>query len=80
MKLDKKVIEELKSPIVTTWNCIASDCDFVENNMDALEMCIDANRLATFADASADALIHNLCVEHGYANVLDFLDKHIKIY
>ena len=74
-KLDQTVIAELRAPIWVCWNYIASDCE-VDDNECAIELCIDANRLTTCAEApEAEALVSELIKEHGYNKVLKFLSK-----
>jgi hypothetical protein len=75
MQLDKAVVDQLRHPMWLVWNYIGSDC-MVDDNECAIEMCIDADRLTTCAEApEADKLIGELIKEHGYNKVLKFLSK-----
>jgi hypothetical protein len=86
MKLDKDFIKAVSGPIWTTWNYVspdAGDCD----NEEALELCLDADRMTMLAQSkreleehkAADALIDAAIKEHGYDAVMAFLDEHIKL-
>lgn len=80
MKLDQAVVDQLRNPMWKVWNYIGSDCiDLVDDNECAVEMCIDADRLTTCADApEADKLVGELIREHGYNKVLKFLSKNFR--
>ena len=80
MKLDNAVVDQLRHPIWLVWNYIGSDCiDSVDDNECAIEMCIDADRLTTCADApEADKLVGELVREHGYNKVLKFLSNNFR--
>lgn len=87
MKLDKAVVAMLESAILKTWSQIGYDAlQAIEeagermDNETAMEFCIDANRLLlNGGDKVADETVRDLCKEHGYAKVLKFLSKHIKL-
>jgi hypothetical protein len=87
MKLDKELIARLNTPMWNTWNAIghdvyacAEECGESLDNEEAVESCIDANRLwLNGDDKAADDLIHELCREHGYHVVLKFLTKHYQL-
>jgi hypothetical protein len=87
MKLDKELIARLNTPMWNTWDAIghdvyacAEECGETLGNEEAVESCIDANRLwLNGNDKAADDLIHELCKEHGYAKVLKFLAKHYQL-
>lgn len=73
--------KQLIADIQTVWQAIAHDClEFCEDNESAIEMCIDANRLATFANKSSDDEIQQLCKEFGYQTVLRQLSKSLTIF
>jgi hypothetical protein len=84
MELNKAVIERLSSPMLRTWNAIGYDiyqsyADMGEelDNEDAIESCIDANRIDTYGeDPKAGKLVSALITAHGYPKVLKFLSKH----
>lgn len=77
MQLNKEVIARLNTPMWATWNYIGHDViEFCEDNECAIEMCIDADRLASCAnDQGAQDLVRELIAEHGYNTVLKFLSK-----
>ena len=79
MALNKDTIAALKGPIYNTWGAISDDIDFDIDNAGAVELCVDANRLAKYGTKEADALFHALCQEHGYASVHKFLCRHIEL-
>jgi hypothetical protein len=81
MKLDQEFINRVKEPIYDVWQTIGPDADeFTEDNLEAIEACIDAGRLITEAeDKEAHDIIGELVAEHGYIKVLRFLGKHIHL-
>ena len=77
--LDTAVLKVIRPAMLATWNYIGSDveemCD--GDNEQAVEMCIDADRLLICGkDAAAHALVSALIAQHGYVKVLKFLEKH----
>ena len=73
--------KQLVADVQTVWQAIAPDVlEFCEDNESAIEMCIDANRLATFANKSSDDEIQQLCKEFGYQTVLRQLSKSLTIF
>jgi hypothetical protein len=81
MKLDATVIEQVRNPIRKAWNYIAADVyELCGDNEEALEMCIDANRLSMCVDEpEAEKLVLALVKEHGYSKTLKFLGKNIQL-
>ena len=76
-----KFSDQLIKDVQIVWQAIASDAaEFCEDNESAIEMCIDANRLATFANKSSDDEIQQLCKEFGYKTVLRQLSKSLTIF
>ena len=70
-----------KDAIVNTWDSIASDayemCE--DDNEIAIELCIDASRLAMNGYADAQAEISALCSQHGFGAVREALSKNIQL-
>jgi hypothetical protein len=81
MQLDAEFTKQVKCAVHCTWEQIAFDCqDFVEDNVQAVEMCIDADRLLfNGQDATAHALVKQACREHSYVAVLKFLSSKITL-
>lgn len=86
MKLDEEFLKKIRFPIDQTWQAIGSDviqcCDESGSpctNGDAIESCIDADRLASFASKEANELIKSVIEEHGYTKVFKFLTKNIRL-
>ena len=72
---------QLKVDVQVVWQAISLDVvEFCEDNESAIEMCIDANRLSTFANKSSDDEIQSLCKEFGYHTVLRQLSKTLTIF
>lgn len=85
----------VKGSIETVWNAIAPDVLEADefnirhklnkrrmDNLDAIEACIDADRLETFDEEDgeqAHALIRALYDSRDYAGTLRYLAKHINI-
>ena len=81
MKLNDAVAEQLKTPIIMTWNNIAGDAmEFVTSNEQAMEMVLDANRMEMFGYAEADKIVQELAREHGFGDVIDFFSSRIRLY
>jgi len=86
MKLNQDFIKIVYAPMWATWNEISPDAH-CEDNEEAIELCIDADRMTTTAQgtqAYADAVIADKAIdaammEHDYAKVLKFLSKHIQL-
>ena len=73
--------EQLVKDVQTVWQAIAADAaEFCEDNESAIEMCIDANRLAIFANEMSDVEIKRLSKEFGYQTVLRQLSKSLTIF
>lgn len=82
MKLNQEFINRVKEPIYSVWQSVGPDAlEFTEDNLEAIEICIDADRLINVTeDKEAQDMIGMLIAEHGYIRVLRFLGKHIKLY
>lgn len=78
MKLDQDFIKKVSPAIFAVWGAIAPDVQ-VDGNEEAIELCLDADRLPMFVDGGAeiDALISAAEDEHGYDVVSDFLAANI---
>jgi hypothetical protein len=88
-----ELIERLKRPIDRTWGAICFDAGFVRNNTEALELCIDADRLTTYGvgtagkknpaeQADVEGLmteLRALAEQHTWQAVLRAIGKHIKL-
>ena len=79
-------VELCRGPINRTWGQIAFDCGFVRSNAGAIELCIDADRLTSFARGAAkdDALaaekeLDRAIKQHGYSKVLRALARSISL-
>lgn len=82
-------IELVRGPIVTTYSAIGYDLAELGRvtNLGAIEACIDANRLTSFAHgesgkataAAAEAEIDRAIKAHGYQKVLRALGRAIKL-
>lgn len=80
MTLNNAVAEQLKTPIIMTWNNIAADAmEFVTSNEEALEMVLDANRMAMFGYTEADAIISDLVREYSFGEIVEFLSARIRL-
>lgn len=81
MQLDQEFLKKVKPAIVQVWNYIQADIEESCTNAEAMELCLDANRISTFVTGGKeiDALIEQASKEHGYAKVDKFLCKHIQL-
>lgn len=75
----QEVIDRVRKPILITWGYIADDSG-AESNEEAIELCIDAGRIAMeTGDKEADDLIKQLCNELGYSTTLKLLSDNIRL-
>jgi len=73
--------------IVSVWGQIAYDLGDVDDNEQAIECCIDADRLVEFNQSgrsrtqarNVDGLVKGLVAKHGYLPVLKYLSKNIRL-
>lgn len=80
-------VSKVSGAIVQVWNAIAYDLDEAAatcgervTNTAAVEACIDADRLVTFArDAAAEAEVQRAIAAVGYPAVLRKLAREIKL-
>jgi hypothetical protein len=87
--LDHAFLAIVRPAIMSTWNYIGSDSEQLAHecgerltNEAALEGCIDANRLASFAGENgkrADVLVTNAIDVHGYQKVMAYLKRHVRL-
>ena len=82
-ELNADLINRLRPAIWATWEQIAADAAdafLINTNEGAVELCIDANRLALNGDdPEADALVTAAVRRHGYLPVLHFLSARIDL-
>ena len=83
--LDAALLDKVRSPIQSTWGVIYPDAGRC-SNVEALELCLDADRLTFHADAhvaaehkEADRLIEAALNQHSYQKVMRFLSKNIRL-
>lgn len=88
MKLSAQVLQQIEDPLHHVWTVIASDiykCSSYLHqrvtNTNAIEACIDANRLFAHhaANAQADVVLQQLIAANGRDAVVNCLRKHIKL-
>lgn len=82
IELNEEFVQRLQPRIHEVWNTIAFDAmEHCDSNFDAMEFCVDADRIATFtSDGEAQFLVRTACVQHGYGKVVGFLSQHITIF
>jgi hypothetical protein len=75
------VTDSTRFAILGTWDSIASDAyEICEgDNEIAMELVLDASRLAMNGFTEADLEIRTLCVEHGFGEVRAALSKKIQL-
>ena len=78
MELNEKFVQVMKGPICQAWQAIAEE-GIEASNAEALEMAIDADRLATFVSQDANDLLKEAIKEHGYKKVFDLLKRNISL-
>lgn len=77
-------VNKLKDALNTSWQYVAQDLPDEDynscTNRDAIEIAIDADRLALLAgDKEAHAYLRECIVNHGYETVLDFLSENVRV-
>jgi hypothetical protein len=78
MKLNDTFAQTMRGPICQAWQAIAEE-GIEATNAEAIEMAIDADRLATFHSQEANDMLYEAIKEHGYKPVLDLLKKNISL-
>jgi hypothetical protein len=75
------VTDSTRFAILDTWGSIAGDAyEICEgDNEIAMELVLDASRLAMNGFEEADAEIRTLCMEHGFGEVRAALSKKIQL-
>lgn len=73
--------DKLLDAVYATWNQIAPDAmEFCDSNVEAIEMCLDADRLLLNGeDPEAHALAHELGVKYGFSALCKFLSKRVSL-
>ena len=81
MQLDQDFLNKVGPAIRQCWADISPDANDVESNAEALELCLDADRITmnVRGGKEIDALIRQADKEHGYEKVEAFLNKHIRL-
>lgn len=79
-------LQTLESGIYAVWQSIgfdAMDCVTQQgetiSNKEAVEFCIDADRLQTFDQPEAYAIYKSMVAEHGYVKTLKTLSKLVRL-
>lgn len=77
-------VDKLKDALNTSWQYVAQDLDDEDynscTNRDAIEIAIDADRLALLAgDKEANAYLRECIVKHGYGAVIKFLGENVQV-
>lgn len=80
MELNAQFVQQLDYPIRQVWNAIAADMDCSEmTNRDAIDTCIDCDRLETFCSVQDQQLIRAAIASNSYKEVVDLLTKNISL-
>jgi len=78
--MDNDVLNILAPAIVRTWSYVVFDVEEISDNEEAIELCIDADRLKfTGNSPEANNLIIELCKEYGPMAVISWLGKHVQL-
>ena len=71
-------IKALQTALFRVWREIAPDAGDCDHNEDALELCLDANRLERVS-RDLGRLVDERVKEHGYRAVLKELNKRVMV-
>ena len=79
-------VQHLMSTIQLVWSqigddliCAAEEMGHYVDNEEAIECCIDADRLTMFGDQRAQDIYNSLTQKHGRSQVYNFLNKSLQI-
>jgi hypothetical protein len=83
----KEGLDRLVQPLLVVWNAIGPDVEESFRAMDdeldnesVIEMCLDADHLLLSGnDREANELLHQLCREHGFGEVVKGLCKRVTL-
>lgn len=78
MNLNKQFLDAVKPAIYSTWGQIAADA-MVEDNHEAIELVLDADRLSYAGFDHADSLVKKAIEENGWTPVCVMLSAHIAL-
>jgi hypothetical protein len=81
MQLDQHFVNTVRATVRETWQQIGHDViDQCEDNEQAMEMCLDADRLLlNGGDPVSHAAVKMAVRANGYVPTLKFLAKHIQV-
>lgn len=86
MQLDNAFLRLVSPGIYAVWNTIGNDvmncaeeCGESVSNGEAIESCIDADRLAMYGYADANGVIDSAIKDQTYDKTMKFLKKNIKL-
>lgn len=70
----------LTHAIYQTWGAVAADLPEEIDNQEAMEVCIDADRLESLGNSwEANEILKDAIKMHGYSAVFDFLCSEIQV-
>ncbi len=78
MDLNKDFVKQVSPAIYAVWGGVAPDAN-CEDNEEALELVLDADRMTYGGYPEQDALVEAAIKEHGWTTVSRFLAKHIHL-
>jgi hypothetical protein len=79
IELSDSELATLKTAFSRAWGAVASDVE-PDDNDEAVEICIDADRLETYGRSKeARLIVDRLANEHTYGAVLSFLSAKIRL-
>ena len=81
MQLDAHFVNTVKRAVQVTWQQIGHDAEeHCEDNEQAMEMCLDADRLLLNGnDPVSHAAVKMAMQANGYGKTLKFLAEHIQV-
>lgn len=74
-----KISPDLKHAIQDLWSMIAWDVGHCDSNEEAVEICIDADRLMTYGFPQEDQEVTHLIQQYDYPTVLKALSREIQL-
>ncbi len=79
MKINEQDINSLKEAATVVWEMISGDVEYVSDNAEALELCLDAGRLKRFGFIDAQNTFDRLAESLLFDEIVNELDRYVKL-
>lgn len=80
IKLTNASFEPLRDPIIRTWVNIEEAMPDPCPNEEAMEACLDADRLESYGGSTeANELVKHLCILYGHGTIIKWACKNLRL-